>query len=181
MKTEVYCVPGPWPGRLGIVPRPRGGDWLSDDVRSWRDAGFDAVVSLLTPEEEAELELQEERARVRELGLEFHAFPIPDRGVPASRTEWDALTGVLENALESGRNLAVHCRQGIGRSALITASLLVSAGEEPDTAFRNIARVRGVPVPETEAQRTWVEEIGDLSGRRASMAILSIPAGSGEP
>lgn len=40
METEIYWVPGPWPGRLGIIPRPRGGDWLGDEVRSWRASGL---------------------------------------------------------------------------------------------------------------------------------------------
>ena len=35
MKAEVYWVPGPWPGRLGILPRPRGGDWLADALSPW--------------------------------------------------------------------------------------------------------------------------------------------------
>jgi len=43
---------GFWPGRLGIAARPRGGDWLIDELRSWRKAGVHVVVSLLTPDEE---------------------------------------------------------------------------------------------------------------------------------
>jgi hypothetical protein len=45
------------------------------------------------------------------------------------------------------------------RSALVAASLLVAAGEEPAAALRTIERARGVPVPETAAQRRWVEEL----------------------
>jgi protein-tyrosine phosphatase len=159
MKAEVYWVPGPWPGRLGIVPRPRGGDWLADEVQSWRAAGLDVIVSLLTPGEVTELELQNEEACCREQGLEFHAFPIADRGVPESRAEMAKLISSLEHALEMGKSVAIHCRQGIGRSALVTASLLVSAGEEPDKAFRGIEKTRGTPVPETDAQRKWVAEL----------------------
>jgi hypothetical protein len=155
-RTEVYWVPGPWPGRLGILPRPRGGDWLEDEVRSWRDSGLDVVTSLLTPDEVPELGLQDEAARSRAEGLEFHAFPIPDRGVPGSRAEMASLLTGLERALRSGKNVAVHCRQGIGRSALVIASLLASAGEDPDEAFRRIEKARGTSVPDTTEQREWV-------------------------
>ena len=157
-KAQVWWVPGPWPGRLGIVPRPRGGEWLADEVRGWRDTGVDVVVSLLTPDESEEFELQDEAAKSREAGLEFHALPIPDRDVPRSQTGAAELIHDLEQALESGKNVAVHCRQGIGRSALALASLLVASGAEPDEAFRAIQTVRGLPVPETDAQRRWVEE-----------------------
>jgi len=159
MKTEVYWVPGPWPGRLGIVPRPRGGDWLQDEVRSWRDAGLDLVVSLLTSDEAAELGLQQEQAVSQAEGIELGAFPIPDYGVPSSRAEFARFLGGLEKALASGKNVGVHCRQGIGRSSLVIAALLVSAGEAPEDAFRRIAKARGREVPDTDEQRRWVSRL----------------------
>jgi protein-tyrosine phosphatase len=124
MKAEVLWVPGPWPGRLGIVPRPRGGDWLADDVRTWRASGVEVAVSLLTSDEVVEFELQGEEALSRAEGIEFHVFPIPDRGVPRSRGDLAGLVSGLERALESGKNVAVHCRQGIGRSALVVVPFL---------------------------------------------------------
>jgi protein-tyrosine phosphatase len=168
MRAEVSWVPGPWPGRVGIVPRPRGGDWLADEVRSWRTSGIDVVTSLLTPDEVAEFELQEEEAPSRAEGLEFHAFPIPDRGVPRSRADLAGLVSELEGSLASGKNVAVHCRQGIGRSALVVASLLVGAGEGPEEAFRRIERVRGRPVPETAEQRRWVSQLSAEVAAKAS-------------
>ena len=48
MRTEVYWIKGPWQGGLAILPRPRGGDWLNDKVRAWRQSGLYRVVSLLT-------------------------------------------------------------------------------------------------------------------------------------
>ena len=53
----IYQIQGPWRGRLAIVPRPRGGEWLDDDVRALKEQGFDLVVSLLTPDEAIDLGL----------------------------------------------------------------------------------------------------------------------------
>ena len=136
--------------------RPRGGDWLAEEVRSWRASGLDVVTSLLTPEETAELELQDEEARAREEGVELVSFPIPDYSVPRSRKDLVELVRQLQRALASGKSVAVHCRQGIGRSSLVIASLLVAAGENPDEAFRRIEKARGRPVPDTAEQREWV-------------------------
>jgi hypothetical protein len=77
-----YLIKGPWPGELAIIPRPRGGDWLEDEVRSLRQDGFQIVVSMLTREEAEELDLTQEDAIVRDHGLQFLNYPVPDRGVP---------------------------------------------------------------------------------------------------
>ena len=42
-----YQIEGPWPGRLAIVPRPRGGDWLADEVRALADQVIERVVAKL--------------------------------------------------------------------------------------------------------------------------------------
>ena len=136
METVVYWIPAPLPGRLGIVPRPRGGDWLEDDVRSWHEIGLDVAVSLLTKEEAAELDLEGEAGCCRAQGLEYRSYPIADRGVPASRGTLARLLKELSHALSSGKNVAVHCRHSIGRSALVAAALLATRGEGPESALR---------------------------------------------
>ena len=158
MQAKVFWVTGPWRGRLGILPRPRGGDWLGDETSAWRESGIDVVVSLLEPEEEAQLVLEGEAAAAAATGIDFRPFPIPDRGLPASREAVAELANDIVDALDTGRNVAVHCRQGIGRSAMIVAGVLVAAGEDLTTALRSIEESRGVAVPETEEQRRWLSE-----------------------
>jgi protein-tyrosine phosphatase len=126
------------------------------------------VVSLLTSEEVAELDLQGEAETSRRAGLEFRSLPIPDLGVPPSRAAMADLVESLERTLSAGKNAAVHCRQGIGRSSLAVASVLVTAGVSPEEAFRDIAAVRGTPVPETVEQRRWVETFASIPARGAA-------------
>ena len=157
MRTTAYWIAGPWPGRLAIVPRPRGGDWLEEEVRSWQEAGLDVVVSLLTHAENTELELHQEALLCRARGVQFYAYPIPDRGVPVSRKATADLVQKLETTLGAGKSVAVHCRQGIGRSSLITALLLVSAGIDPEAALDQISQARGCAVPDTLEQSNWIK------------------------
>src|ERR1700688_830549 len=84
VRNEVYWIKSPTMGRLAIMPRPRGGDWLDDEVASLRAAGVDVVLSLLTPGEVAELDLAEEQALCEAQGMQFLSFPILDRSVPSS-------------------------------------------------------------------------------------------------
>jgi hypothetical protein len=46
--------------RLAIVPRPRGGDLLEDEVGHIKRAGADVLVSMLQTDEAAELGLSTE-------------------------------------------------------------------------------------------------------------------------
>jgi predicted protein tyrosine phosphatase len=125
LTAGLYWIKGPWPGRLAIVARPRGGDWLEDEVRSWARSGLQVIVSLLTPQETAEFDLTNQGALCRSNGIEFVSFPIPDRGVPSSGEETLRLVRALEGHLAAGTNVGIHCRQGIGRSGLAAACALL--------------------------------------------------------
>lgn len=158
MRNDLYWIPGSWPGRLAIMPRPRGGDWLEDEIQSWRRAGVDVVLSLLTSDEIEDLTLAEEEQRCRDAGIEFLAFPIPDRGVPSSKKGFVDLAMSLTTRLAEGKNVAVHCRQGIGRAALVAICLLVHSGMDVESATQRVSLARGCSVPETAEQRRWIAD-----------------------
>jgi protein-tyrosine phosphatase len=156
--TKLFWVKTPWRGKLAMAARPRGGDWLEDEIADWRGQGVDTVVSFLTREEERDLELSAERSQAQAYGLTFISFPIPDRQVPASLSEFSGLLTAVDIQLASGRNVVMHCRQGIGRTGLAAACLLVSKGLEHEMAIELLSDARGVPIPETAEQRRWIEE-----------------------
>jgi protein-tyrosine phosphatase len=157
MGTTLYWVDGPWPGKLALASRPRGGDWLDDEMASWRRAGIDTVLSLLTPEEEQDLDLKREAHEAKAQGMQFASLPIPDRQVPSSESEVSATLDRVEADLSAGRNVVIHCRQGIGRTGLIAACLLVTRGASPGSAVDALSAARGIQVPETSDQRHWID------------------------
>jgi len=152
--------------RLGIMPRPRGNDWLSDDLRMLRRAGVDVIVSALTALEAEELGLVEEAQECAENGLLFISFPIEDRSLPAHAGGFAVLVDQLVAHLRNCRSVVVHCRAGIGRSSLIAACVLVNLGLSPDAAFSAIEMTRGCPVPDTPEQRQWVMRYAGSSESR---------------
>jgi protein-tyrosine phosphatase len=143
---------------MAIVPRPRGGDWLEDELLGWKQAGIDVAVSLLTRDEMAEMNLLDEEERARSQGMQFVSYPITDRGVPSSKESVTILVNDIVDALAAGKNVAIHCRQGIGRAPLIAAGVLIALGSRVDEAIKQIAEARGCPVPETSEQRRWLED-----------------------
>lgn len=156
MKATLYRIEGPWPGRLAILPRPRGGDWLEDEIKAWKDAGIDQVVSALEPDEVSELNLEEEQKLCQANAIEWISFPVKDRGTPADTEKVTEIVRQVESRLAQGKGVGVHCRQGVGRSALLAACLLVLTGITAEEAFQRIATARGCSVPDTPEQREWV-------------------------
>lgn len=165
MKTEVYWIEGNWSGRLSIVARPRGGDWLEDEIETLKESAFDVLVSLLEKEEADELGLNQEKNLAEKHGLTFISFPIVDRSVPSSKEDTLKLIDRLSQYLTDGKNVAIHCRQSVGRSSLISASLLISAGFDIESALQRVGTARGCVVPETKEQKEWLDFISEFLSR----------------
>ena len=117
MNPELYWISGPWRGRLAVLTRPRGGDWIDDEIGGWKLAGLHMVVSLLEKQEAAELELSREGDAARAEGVEFLSFPIPDRGVPISMAPARSLLRNITEALDKGQNVAFTAGRALGVQA----------------------------------------------------------------
>ncbi|MCP4614877.1 MAG: tyrosine protein phosphatase [Bradyrhizobium sp.] len=147
-------------GRMAIAARPRADDWLEAEVDAWKHSGIDVIVSLLEHEEVLELGLRREAELCRANGIDFVSFPIRDRGVPDSRQEVSRIARVLASGLRDGRSVAIHCRAGIGRSSVVAACTLIFCGRKAEDALALIEASRGVSIPDTDEQRSWVLAFG---------------------
>jgi protein-tyrosine phosphatase len=156
MRVQLYSIQGLPTGRISIMARPRGGDWLLDEIKDLRGSGVDVLVSLLTFTEVSELDLTEESTFCHNQGIAYFSFPIIDRSVPPFSAQTFMFLDRLKTHLLAGKHIVFHCRQGLGRAALMAASLLMLIGFSPDQAFDLLSNARGCPVPETEEQRAWV-------------------------
>lgn len=158
---DLFWIPGPWPGKLALVPRPRGGDWLEDEACAWRRASIDVAVSLLERDEALDLGLDHEAETLGSSGIEFLSFPIPDRSIPASTKEAVFFLDKLTACLAEGKNVAVHCRQSVGRSGMIAAGLLVKSGMNVDEAIDLVSVARHQDIPETAPQLEWIQRLAE--------------------
>ncbi len=157
MHTNLYSVQGLPTGHLSIMARPRGGDWLLDEIKALHESGVDVLVSLLTSNEVSEFDLTEEAMCCNSLGIAYFSLPILDRSVPPFSGQTFAFLEQLQAYLSEGKHVALHCRQGLGRAALMGASVLTLSGHTPEQAFDLLSKARGYSVPETEEQQAWVE------------------------
>jgi protein-tyrosine phosphatase len=167
MAPEIFWIPEVTAGRLGIMARPRSGEWLRDEVSGWCNIGLNAVVCLLEASEVTELELHDEQVLCESSKIAFISFPITDRGVPSSVHRTAQLVDRVVSLLRQGSSVAVHCRAGIGRSSLIAACVLLKLGFRREEVFPLLSRARGLSVPDTQAQVQWLS----LFSREATTAL----------
>ena len=158
MPSKVYWIKNlDNSARLGIMARPRGNDWLEDEIQALKSKKVDVLVSLLERSEILELNLEDEKMYCEVYGIQYINFPIPDRGVP--QDDIATLLKLLVQLVESGKSLVIHCRMGIGRSSIIAAAVLLKFGFGATELMNDIGVVRGVNVPDTEEQINWLKLI----------------------
>jgi protein-tyrosine phosphatase len=163
MRAEIYWVTEIYSARLATMPKPRGGDWLEDEIISLRGMGVDVLVSLLTDEEIIEVSLADEALHCANNRIEFLRFPIPDHSVPPLNKKTAEFIHELAQRLAAGKSIAIHCRAGLGRSSMIAACVMVLAGIDPNSVFDQIGAVRGFTVPDTQEQRDLVAKFAKHS------------------
>ena len=110
------------------------------------------------PRENQELELGAQSNLTQARGLLFISLPTEDRGVPPSGDDASFSVAKIEEMLRQGKNVALHCRPGIGRLGMIAAAGLVQDGSVPDDSMKPISDARGLPVPETPEPRDRVRK-----------------------
>ncbi len=148
------------------MARPRGNDWLADEIRYLKMQGIHRVVSLLESSEIRELSLQNEARLYEEAGIAFTSFPIADRSVPENKHLFITLVKDLSTALKNDISIVVHCRMGIGRASLLCAAVLTAQGADPFAVFKLLSEVRTLEVPDTKEQEELLRSINDSLQRQ---------------
>jgi protein-tyrosine phosphatase len=141
---------------LAVVLCPRGGRHLAGQLRHVQRAGVNTLVSLLSEEQVAMLELGKEGEVANSLGMQFLHHPIPDHELPRDERAFRAFVGDLANRLRIGQRIGIHCWGSIGRATVTAACTLIHLGWNPGTALAAVEAARGCPVPDTEEQENWI-------------------------
>lgn len=163
MRTRIFWLNE----NFGIMSRPLGGDDLMEEIEYWKKLEVNTIVSFLTDEENEELGLEYERIDCKREGFDFIKFPIEDRQVPDSYLKTRDLVNNLVDKINQNNRILMHCRGGMGRVSIISASVLsIMQKTSVKQAFENISKIRGLYVPDTDEQTAWTEEfIEKLSSR----------------
>jgi protein-tyrosine phosphatase len=143
--------------QLTIVPWPKGGDRLDDQMLALREVGIDFAVAVLEKNEPRMLGPEREAISDELASLGFVNFPLPDRGTPPERSTFENFLENIEYFLTNGKRVGIHRRASIGRSSVTAAGFLIRSGMPAKDAWLEISISRDCLVPDTKEQREWVD------------------------
>jgi protein-tyrosine phosphatase len=156
VNPDIHEVIAVGAGRLYVMPRPRS-KWLKEDVDYFSKIKINVVVSHLEKDEENELGLSDEEKYLYEAGIEFISYPIKDMGLPQVDDFSDFIERMYRKLL-GGKNVAIHCRAGIGRTGITSSCVLIRGGYASTVAMNMVAAARGAQIPDTTEQFEFIHE-----------------------
>ena len=180
--TTYWVVPGRF--LVGEHPGSRSRARSMDRLRRFLEAGITCFIDLTeldeSPGYDRHLPFESPSGR----RIDYLRQPIPDHGVPADRATMDRILAMLDDALGSGHGVYLHCRAGIGRSAMVAGCWLAErnpgGGEaaliELGDYWQQCRQSRSWPqVPETSEQEDFVRTWRSLRGAVQGVARSSGP------
>ena len=128
---EKYFLAGEFPGSYNPETTRRRMD-------AFLEAGINTFIDLTQPHELASYELiLKEQARLYDIEATYHRFAIRDHGIP-SRETMAAILTTIDEAIENGKGVYVHCWGGVGRTGIVVGCYLVRHGLAPQQALERV-------------------------------------------
>lgn len=116
-------MPYQFPGKIYRSPMPfssydRTGLW-----DGYQENAVDLVVVLVEPQEYLVYAGKDLPEFYRSQGLSALHIPVPDFGIPDDLVSWEEGLDRVSREASEGKNIAVHCLAGIGRTGTFLACL----------------------------------------------------------
>jgi len=174
------------PGRLlaGEYPGSRSRAEATERLRTFLAAGVTCFIDLTEPQEMPSYEALLPFSTPAGRRVKYLRVPITDHGIPRSPEEMGVMVGVLEDALQAGHVVYVHCRAGVGRSATLIGCWLASRSGDTERALQELqalwqqaAQSRNwASVPETDEQVEFVRQWRPPAASRPAVPVGQIAA-----
>jgi protein-tyrosine phosphatase len=118
-------------GKVLLTPCPGTKEVsLGDSLEQLAAAGATAVITLMPIDEMQRNAVTALPELSAQLGLRWFYFPIEEEHAPekAFHEAWQADKSTVQHLLKSGKSIAIHCKNGIGRAGLVAALILLEQG-----------------------------------------------------
>ena len=126
----------PCPGTKGVP--------VADSLKTLKEAGAQAVITMMTLAELAEYQADALPSLCAELHMDWFHLPVKDSCAPEEPFE-QAFTRQKTSLLtlvKSGVTMAIHCHGGSGRTGMMAAILMLESGYAPAQVKKQIKIIR---------------------------------------
>ena len=144
-------------GRVFRSPTPgsRMFDPQDQVLGLYKQANIDAVVVLNPIEEHLRYSERDLLSLYEQAGIQVIYDPVPDFSAPPHGT-WDASLDKVAALVREGKNVAIHCHAGVGRTGIFTACLAQDLlGLSPEASIEWVRQFIPFAV-ETQFQQQYV-------------------------
>jgi ADP-ribosyl-[dinitrogen reductase] hydrolase len=119
-------------------------DSLAFDLQVIRNWGAIALITLIEDHELKMCNVKDLSTKVNELNMLWIHLPIASMALPGSGFEeqWSWVGPGICRLLRDGFRVVIHCKEGIGRTGLVTARILIEMGMDPDSAIKTVKKTR---------------------------------------
>ncbi|EGL2796208.1 tyrosine-protein phosphatase [Klebsiella pneumoniae] len=126
----------PCPGTRGVS--------LADSLKSLKEAGAQAVITMMTLAELSENQADALPSLCADLHMDWFHLPVQDSCAPEESFEQAFArekTSLLA-LVRSGGTLVIHCHGGSGRTGMMAAVLMLESGYQPAQVKKQVQLIR---------------------------------------
>lgn len=127
----------------GAYPGGESEEATRRKVQSLLHAGIDCIIDLTQPGDSFFPYMKLLESECKDFGVQVERlnFPIPDFGAPAPGQMTQILNAIDQN-LEKGKRVYIHCVGGIGRTGMTVACYLIRHGLDGSEALVELENLR---------------------------------------
>ena len=177
LPNSYWVVPGRF--AAGEYPGAKNPEEAAARLQTLLRAGIDHFIDLTGTADRLEpyAAIAPDEARRLSRHMEHEQHPVADLGVPGSPREMADILDAIDDALDDGRTVYLHCWGGVGRTGTVVGCWLVRHGRTGDEALGQIAEwwqgmekaYRQPRSPETTEQHAYVREWTEPSREESPM------------
>ena len=157
-------------GKIGMTLLPGRRDYgriLRDDLLSMKSQGVTDILTLLTHNEFGRYGVPGLLEAFKETGFNSRYFPVLNQGVSSIHGMMEVIQW-MDERLQDGGNIMLHCVGGLGRSGLVAACYLISKGHSAEMAISEVRRARSPRAIESTVQEEFVYKFAEYVGNQSS-------------
>ncbi|MDO4708734.1 MAG: ATP-binding cassette domain-containing protein [Pseudomonadota bacterium] len=138
---------------------------VTDATEQYRYLANSNIKVLINLEEAVHYPSQE----LRDAGIEFRHFPMPDMSAPSFDQALD-ICRLAESLIRNNQGIVLHCRGGLGRTGTGLASILIWHGETAENAI-SIIRTHEPKAIQSRSQVAFLHDFAErIHGWRSTPA-----------